>query len=140
MAKPYSRDLRERVVERALAGESIRDVGARYGVSPSVVSKWSRRFRATGSVAPGQMGGHKPVILAAHRDFVHARFAEAPELTLRDLQKELAAKGIELSYGAIWAFVHAEGLSFKKNRPRRRAGSPGYRAAPGKVEEASGTD
>jgi transposase len=118
MAKPLSMDLRERVVKRALAGESIRDVGAVFGVSPSSVSKWSRRFRASGSVAPGQMGGHKPVILAAHRDLVHARFAEQPDLTLRGLQKELAAQGVELSYGAIWAFVHAEGLSFKKSRRR----------------------
>ncbi len=52
------------------------------------------------------MGGHKPVILAAHREFVHARFAEKPELTFRGLQKELSAQGIGLSYGAIWAFVH----------------------------------
>jgi transposase len=81
MAKPYSVDLRERVVERALAGESIRDVGAVFGVSPSAVSKWSQRFRANGSVAANKMGGHKPVILAAHRDFVLARFAAEPELT-----------------------------------------------------------
>jgi transposase len=119
MARPYSVDLRERVVERALAGESIRDVGALFGVSPSTVSKWARRFHASGSVAPGQMGGHKPVILAIYRDFVHARFAGEPELTLRGLQKELTARGVKLSYGAIWTFVHAQGLSFKKSRHRR---------------------
>jgi transposase len=119
MAKPYSMDLRQRVVDCALAGGDIREVGARFGVSPSAVSKWSTRFRATGSVAPGQMGGHKPVTLAAHRNFVHARFAEKPELTLRDLQKELAARGVHVSYGAVWGFVHAEGLRFKKSRHRR---------------------
>ena len=51
------------------------------------------------------MGGHKQVILAAHREFCSRRFAEKPELTLRGLQTELSAQGIELSYGAIWAFV-----------------------------------
>lgn len=118
MARPYSEDLRRRVVDRALAGESIRKIGTLFGVSPSTVSKWSRRFRASGSLAAGRMGGHKTVVLAAHRDFVHARFAAEPELTLRGLQKDLAALGITLSYGAVWAFVHAEGLSFKKNRNR----------------------
>ena len=118
MARPLSIDLRERVIQRALAGQSIRAIGDLLGISPSTVSKVSSRFRTTGSVAPGQMGGHKPVILAAHRDFVHARFAGQPDLTLRGLQKELAAQGVKVSYGAIWAFVRAEGLSFKKSRRR----------------------
>jgi transposase len=87
MVKPYSIDLRERVVKRAAAGESIRAVAAAFEISASAVSKWSGRQRATGSVAPAQMGGYKPVILAAYRDFVHARFAEVPELTLRGLKR-----------------------------------------------------
>ena len=120
MAKPCSTDLRERVVARVLAGQSIRAVGAAFDVSPSSVSKWSGRLRTTGSVAPGQMGGHKPIILTAHRDFIQTRFAQEPELALRALQRELAARGIKVSYGALWAFVHAEGLSFKKNRSRRK--------------------
>jgi transposase len=76
MAKPYSIDLRERVVKRTLAGESIRAVGEAFEVSSSAVSKWSGRQRTTGSVAPAQIGGYKPVILAAHRDFVCARLGQ----------------------------------------------------------------
>jgi putative transposase len=122
MVKPYSIDLRERVVKRAAAGESIRAIAAAFEISPSAVSKWSGRKRTTGSVAPAQMGGYKPVTLAAHRDFVRARFAEVPELTLRGLKTELAERGVAVSYGAVWRFVHAEGLSFKKNCGRKRAG------------------
>jgi putative transposase len=140
MAKPYSTDLRERVVARVLAGDSIRAVGATFDVSPSAVSKWSGRFRTTGSAAPGQMGGHKPLILTAHRDFIQARFTEEPELTLRSLQRELSARGIKVSYGALWTFVHAEGLSFKKNRTRRRAGSAGRCPKASAMEEISGAD
>jgi putative transposase len=120
MVRAYSSDLRERVVGRVLAGQSIREVAATYAISSSAVAKWSGRFRATGSVAPAKMGGYRPAILTAHRDFVHGRFAEQSNLTLRGLQKELAARGVKVSYGAIWKFVHAEGLSFKKNRSRRR--------------------
>jgi transposase-like protein len=60
MAKPYSVDLRERViaaVERE--GMSRRSAAQRFGVGISTVITWVRRFRETGSVAPGQMGGHK---------------------------------------------------------------------------------
>ncbi len=140
MAKPCSIDLRERVVARVLAGGSIRAVGAAFDISPSTVSKWSGRFRSTGSVAPGQMGGHKPVMLASHRDFIQGRFTEEPELTLRRLQSELAAHGIKVSYGALWAFVHAEGLSFKKNHVRHRTGPARRRQKAGAMEEISSAD
>jgi putative transposase len=42
-------------------------------------------------------------------------------VTLWAIRAELAARGTKASYGAIWTFVHAEGLTFKKNRHRRRA-------------------
>lgn len=138
MARPYSLDLRERVVARVLAGGTVRSVASTFGVSVSAVVKWSRRYRASGSAAPGKMGGHRPVLLAAHRGFVQARFAEEPELPLRRLQGELAERGVKVSYGAIWRFVHAEGLSFKKNRAGQRAGPPRRRPATAAVEAASG--
>jgi putative transposase len=80
------------------------------------------------------------VLLAAHREFVLARFAEEPSLTLRGGQQALAARGIAVSYGAIWAFVHAEGLSFKKSRRGGRAGPPGRRPPARPVEDPSGSD
>ena len=53
-----------------------------------------------------------------------ARLAEQPSLPLCALQAELAARGVRVSYGALWNFVHAEGLSFKKRpslQPRSSA-------------------
>jgi transposase len=47
---------------------------------------------------------------------------------LRKLTQELAARGIKTDVRAVWAFVHAEGLSFKKNAPAGRTGPPRYRA------------
>jgi transposase len=60
----YSEDLRERAVQRAEAGETIRSIAAALRVSPSCVSKWRKRQRETGALTPGQMGGHKPRILS----------------------------------------------------------------------------
>ena len=56
MPRAQSNDLRERVVRAHLAGEPIRSVAARYGVSVSSVPKWVARYRASGSVAPDRMG------------------------------------------------------------------------------------
>jgi putative transposase len=36
---------------------------------------------------------------------------------------ELAERGLKVDYRSVWNFVHAEKLSFKKNRARQRAGS-----------------
>ena len=39
--------------------------------------------------------------------------------TLRGLVAELAERGLKVDYRTMWAFAHAEGLSFKKNRARQ---------------------
>ncbi len=64
MTGPLSRDLRERVVAAVLAGDSCRTAASRFDVSVSSAIKWSRRYRLTGSVALGQMGGHRRPVLA----------------------------------------------------------------------------
>lgn len=119
MARPLSSDLRERVVARHEAGESIRAVAGMFGIAPSTVSKWTERRRRTGSVAPAKFGGHRRPLLEPHRDWIQSRFAEMPELTLEGLRAELAARGIRVSYGAVQKFVRDAGLSFKKNRLRQ---------------------
>lgn len=118
MTRPLSNDLRERVVSAVLSGETTRSVASRFGVAVSSVVKWSRRYRETGSVAPGKMGGHRPWVLEPHRDLVVALVARTSHLTLHRLKDELAARGISVSHDAIWRFLRREGLSFKKNAVR----------------------
>ncbi len=50
--RPYSEDLRERAVQRAEAGETIRSIAAALRISPSCVSKWRKRQRETGALTP----------------------------------------------------------------------------------------
>ncbi len=117
MARPFSIDLRERVVgaiERE--GLSRRQAAARFGVGVSTVIAWVKRARDTGSVAPGQMGGHRPKkLIGGWRDWLLARCREG-DFTLRGLVAELGERGLAVDYRTVWAFVHAEGLSFKKRR------------------------
>jgi putative transposase len=117
MAQPYSEDLRERALARADAGESVRQVAAALRISPSCISKWRQRKRETGSTAPGQMGGHKKRVLAGeHAEWLRQRIKSEP-FTTRKLVAELAARGIKTDRRAVWVFLQAERLSFKKNRP-----------------------
>lgn len=138
MAKPYSMDLRERVVAAVEHGGLSRHAAAaRFGVAPSSAIKWVQRHRATGSVAPGRIGGHKPRVLRGeHRDWLLARTVR--DFTLRGLVVELATRGVKVDYRQVWEFVHAEGLSFKKKRAARRTAPAQDRPAARAVEEVSG--
>ena len=78
--------------------------------------------------------------MAAGRSFARARLAEHPSLSLRALQAELAERGIEVSCGALWSFVHSEGPSFKKNRAGLRDGTPADRAQARSLATASEAD
>jgi putative transposase len=114
-------DLRRRAMAKLAAGESTRAVAEALDIAVSSVVKWSQRQRATGSCAPAKMGGnYPPVLKEKDRAYIRQRFAGQGHATLRGIQAELAARGTKASYGAIWKFVHADGLSFKKNRHRRR--------------------
>lgn len=118
MTAPLSNDLRKRVVKAVLAGESCRCAAARFGVSVSSAVKWLQRYRATGSVAPGKMGGHRKHLLEPHRAFIVERINQTPHMTLHGLQADLAARGVNVSHDTVWRFLRREGLRFKKNAIR----------------------
>ena len=137
MTRPYSMDLRERAVARVLAGESVRSVASVLSVSAATVVRWAGRYRATGSAAPGKIGGHKVGILSGtNRDWLLERATR--DFTLRGLVAELAEFGVKVDYVQVWRFVHAEGLSFKKKRVARRTAPAKDRQAARAVEEISG--
>ena len=60
MGKPYSLDLRKRVVAAIEGGMSRNQAAKQFGVAISTAINWVKRVEETGSVAPGKMGGHKP--------------------------------------------------------------------------------
>lgn len=139
MARPYSMDLRERVVAAVVQdGMSCHAAAARFGVAVSSAIKWVRRVRETGSAAPGRMGGRRPGVLAStHRDWLLER--TATDFTLRGLVAELAERGVRVDYVQVWRFVHAEGLSFKKKRTARRTAPARDRQTARAVEKISGS-
>jgi putative transposase len=100
MARAYSMELRERVVAAVEGGLSRRQAAARFGVGYSVAIYWLKRFREFGSVAPGQMGGHKPrKISGEHRDWLMVRCRERA-FTLHGLVGELDSVDIQGSGAA----------------------------------------
>lgn len=124
MTRPYSEDLRERAVARFAAGETIRSIGEALGIDPSCVPKWVKRKRETGSIAPAPIGGRKPRALSGDIALWLRERVQSGPFTTRGLTTELAERGIKTDRRAVWTFVREQGLSFKKNPIRQRAGSP----------------
>jgi transposase len=124
MGKPYSMDLRERVVAAVkMGGMSCNEAAKQFGIGISTAINWVRRLRETGSIAPGKIGGYRPKSISGeHRTWLLKRVKQR-DFTLRGLVSELAERGLKLDYRTVWNFVHAEKLSFKKKRGGWRARS-----------------
>ena len=133
MARPYSKDLRDRVVGSVAGGRSCRTTAALFGVSVASVVKWSQRYRATGTAAAKPMGGHRRRILRDERDWLVARIAEKPDLTF--------AGGAGRAGGArhgseLWRGVGV--LRQRGDHVQKKACTPASRIAPTSPDGAPG--
>ena len=60
MTRPYSMDLRDRVVAAVERdGLSRNQAAARFGIAVSTAVHWLRRYRTRGDVKPSKIGGHR---------------------------------------------------------------------------------
>ncbi len=109
-------DLRERIVAAVAGGESRHKAAKRFAVRPVSVIKLMQRWRATGSAAPGRMGGWKEHALAPHEPTVRALVAAHPDLTLGELRDALGREGIAIGRSSVDRFLKARGLTLKKSR------------------------
>src|SRR5258707_11935951 len=104
MPKPYSIDLRGRVIEDVATGASRREAAERYGLSPSVVVIWMQRFDETGSVAAKPSGGSSSP-LDEHAEFLLALIADEPDMTLDEVVAAMRKRRIAGSRSAVWRFL-----------------------------------
>ena len=61
MAKPYSNDLRARVVSDIAEGATLAETADHHHVSLSSVVRFLRLKRTTGNIRPTKFGGYKEV-------------------------------------------------------------------------------
>ena len=118
MARPYSQDLRDRVIDAVVqGGMSRRGAAARFGISELVAIKWVERFERTGLRTTGKMGGHKRLKLEPHREFLEACHAEKPDVTLQALcDRLLGERGVKADTSLMSRFLRRIGLTPKKRR------------------------
>ena len=123
MGKPYSLDLRERIVGYVEDGHSARSAAGVFGVSPSTAVRLAAAHRRDGNIAPKAQGRAPGTAgkLAAHMDFLLDRVKSAPDITLQELADALSeARGVEVQLSSIHRALNRAGYSYKK-----RAGGGG---------------
>ena len=94
--KPYSQDLRKRVLAKAQSGKQTQaTIAETFGVSLSTVEKWLYRKRETGKITPLPPAHGPTRALQNCTALIRAEVKKQPDLTLRELC-ECVARSIEV--------------------------------------------
>jgi transposase len=126
MGKPYSQDLRERVVAALEGGLSTRQAAARFSVSIAAVGEWGRLKRSQGDVRPAKQGKPKGSVLDAHAQFILGALKEKPDTTLEEMAERLAAeRDVRVVWTTVWKFLDRHDQTHKKRLP-----TPASKSAP----------
>lgn len=121
MPRPYSEDLRLRVVHAVESGKTTREVGELFEVSPGFVSKVHQLWRHSGGVQNKPIGGYRRALLEPYADVLIEQLSKHPSMTLKELQHWLETEhALTISIAALDKFLRLKlGFRYKKNRGRQ---------------------
>lgn len=112
--KPYSMDLRERVIGACDAGEPTKAVATRFGVSRAWVRRLKQHRRERGDILPRNGGGSRGRKI--DRQLLAELVQQQPDATLVELRDRL---GVSVTLWAICKALRELKLSYKKSRSVR---------------------
>lgn len=117
MGRPYSLDLRERVVDAA-AATSCHQAAARFGVGIATAIRWASAVAATGTVAARPQGRPRTSKLDPYETFLRGLIDGKVAITLEEMRARLLAEhDLTVGVGTLWAFLDARDLTYKKRPP-----------------------
>jgi transposase len=120
MARAYSQDLRDRVIDEVLAGLPARQAAAQFRIGLATAIRWVRQVRETGNRRPGRQGKPRGSKLDPHRRYILGLIEAKPDITISEMLDKLASeRGVRAARATLWTFLDRCGLTVKK-RPRTR--------------------
>jgi transposase len=127
MPKPYSNDLRQKIIiALTIDGEQQIDVAKRFNVSTSFVSALYKHYKEKGDVKPNKIGGYcKPKIDAKGEDHISEWIANDPSLTLT-LLCDMYEKhfGVKMGESSMSRGLKRMKITFKKKSIRSSKRKP----------------
>ena len=122
MARSLSLDLRQRILDAILGGQSCRAAARQFCVSPSSAVRIRKRYEETQSLEPSRQG--RPIgqgKLAPFRSQIIAKVKKQPDITMPDLAQWLEqTHGVRVDASNLSKLLRREGFSYKKNATGRR--------------------
>lgn len=120
--KPYSQDLRARIVAARESGASAEELAKRFAISKRSVERYWALRQKMGSLEPRQIGGYRRSRLETHEATLRQWIEQQNDLTLSELQERCRRRlRVKIGINGLWKRLEQLGLNFKKNRGRRRA-------------------
>ena len=116
--KPYSIDLREKVVSAYHSGNiSIRKLAMNFGVGKGFVQKMLRQYKEDGHVNPGKQGTRKKAVLANSSTELISLVEKYPDATLSEYcEYWLESHGQLVSSSMMCRELQKLNLTLKKKR------------------------
>lgn len=115
--KPYSVDLREKVVNAYHSGNiSVRKLAVNFGVGKAFVQKMLKQYQEQGHVNPGKQGTRKKAVLAESGTQLVALVEKYPDATLSEYcEYWLESQGQLVSNSMMCRELQKLNLTRKKN-------------------------
>ena len=125
MGRGLSQDLRDRVVAAIDGGMSCRGAAVRFGVSAASAIGWRQLSLRHGTPAAKRQGGdRRSGRIEAHAAFILGAIETTDNITLVELQAQLAERGTPVGIGTLWRFFDRHRIKRKQDRTRRRTRTP----------------
>ena len=133
--RPYSQDLRDRVLLALERGEGTTAVAKRFEVSRVWVYLVRKRLAREGRRSSLPIGGYRRSVVAPLETELRSWIEARPDLTLAEMCERLNVEhGVTLKAPALWHQLNKWGLTFKKNASRKRARAAGRAAGTVRVD------
>ena len=118
--RPFSLDLRQRIVEALQSGQTRPQVAERFGVSPATVGRFIRQWREQSDLTPRPITGRPRAIPTADQELLQLLqelITTQKDATLESLSQALQEKtGRKVSISALQRNLVWLGYSYKKSR------------------------
>src|SRR5215470_1474223 len=124
MTRPYSPDLRVRVIEAIDEGATRYEAAERFGISVASAVRWHQVWRETGTIAAKPCGGSRSPLDDCANE-VLALIEERRDWTLDELVAEMHKRRLPGSRTALFRFLERQAITFKKSPARQRTGADG---------------
>jgi transposase len=117
--KPYSKDLRLRVLAAVDAGRPREEVAQTFSVSVPTIKRWLKRRRETGDVEPKPIPGRPCVKGAALEEWLPAQLQNNSDLTLEEhceaFEEEVGVLVSTSTVGRVISRLSGGGWPIKKS-------------------------